>query len=56
MNPAWWIGILALVGGVLGYAMLKWTGWLDVTVGVVVGALIGALIYMRSRSDSRKSD
>jgi uncharacterized membrane protein (UPF0136 family) len=45
MKPAYWIGILALVGGILGYALLKWTTWFDVTIGVVVGALVGALVY-----------
>ena len=45
MKPAYWIGILALAGGILGYLVFKFTGWLDVGVGTVVGMVIGLLIY-----------
>lgn len=49
MQPAVWIGILALGGGLLGYAVSRGTGWFDAGLGVVVGVLIGALIYGRAR-------
>ena len=45
MRPAYWIGALALLGGIVGSVALRWGGWIDVTTGVVVGALIGALVY-----------
>jgi uncharacterized membrane protein (UPF0136 family) len=45
MKPGYWIGILALVGGVLGYVVFKLTGWLDAGVGTVVGVVVGLLIY-----------
>lgn len=43
MKPAYWIGILALAGGILGYATAFVADWSGATIGVVVGALIGAL-------------
>jgi hypothetical protein len=45
MKPAYWIGILALVGAILGYIVFSLTGWLDAGVGTVVGMVIGLLIY-----------
>jgi uncharacterized membrane protein (UPF0136 family) len=47
MKPIYWIPLLALVGGIIGYAVFRTTGWLGATTGVVVGALIGALLYRR---------
>lgn len=46
MKPAYWIGILAIVGGILGYAVSKATTWFGAGIGVVVGILIGALVYL----------
>jgi zinc transporter ZupT len=45
MQPAYWIGIMALVGAIAGYAIFKLTGWLDSGVGTAVGILIGVIIY-----------
>ena len=47
MKPAYWIGIMALVGALLGYAISKWTGWYGAGAGVVVGILVGAIISSR---------
>ncbi len=47
MKPVFWIPLLALLGGLIGYAVLRTTGWLGATIGVVVGILIGALLYGR---------
>ncbi len=38
--------LLALLGGIVGYAVFRTTGWLGATIGVVVGVLIGALLYL----------
>jgi uncharacterized membrane protein (UPF0136 family) len=45
VKPAYWIGLLILAGGIIGYAISQDTGWLD--AGIVVGILIGALIFAR---------
>lgn len=45
MKPAYWIGIMALVGGILGYALFKLTGWFDTGVGTAVGIMVGVVIY-----------
>lgn len=45
MKPGYWIGLLALVGGILGYLVFKLTGWLDAGVGTVVGIVAGLLVY-----------
>ena len=45
MKPAYWIGILALAGAILGYLVFSLTGWLDAGVGTVVGIVIGLLVY-----------
>ncbi len=45
MNPAYWIGILALAGAILGYAIFRTTGWFGAGIGTVVGLLIGAIVY-----------
>jgi len=47
MKPAYWIGILALVGGVIGYATTFVSDWSGVTIGVVAGIVIGAIINAR---------
>lgn len=48
MKPAYWIGLLALVGGLLGYLASRSQGWLEVGTGIVVGMLVGTVIYARS--------
>ena len=47
MKPVYWIPLLALLGGILGYTVFRTTGWLGATTGVIAGALIGALLYSR---------
>lgn len=46
MKPAYWIGIMAVVGGVLGYVIYRWTGWLDSGLGTAIGILVGVIIYV----------
>jgi 4-hydroxybenzoate polyprenyltransferase len=45
MKPAYWIGILTLVGVVLAYTIYQLTGWLDARTWVMFGILVSALIY-----------
>jgi hypothetical protein len=54
MKPEYWIGIMAVVGGIIGYALFKETGWLDAGIGAVVGILIGGIIYNLQKG-TRKS-
>jgi uncharacterized membrane protein (UPF0136 family) len=49
VKPAYWIGLLILAGGIIGYAISQDTGWLDAGIGIVVGILIGALIFARPK-------
>lgn len=44
MKPAYWIGVMALVGAVLTYLLFKESG-----IGAAVGALVGTIIYERLR-------
>jgi hypothetical protein len=45
MKPAYWIGILALLGAIVGYIMFRSTGWLGSGIGTVGGIVIGVLVY-----------
>ncbi len=45
MKPGYWIGILAVAGGVVGYLVFRTTGWLGSGLGIVLGALAGTIIY-----------
>jgi uncharacterized membrane protein (UPF0136 family) len=45
MKPAYWIAILALVGGIIGYAIFRSTDWLGTGLGVVLGILAGTVLY-----------
>jgi zinc transporter ZupT len=47
MKPAYWIGILALVGAIVGYAISQLTGWLGWVTGSVAGFIIGLALYAR---------
>jgi uncharacterized membrane protein (UPF0136 family) len=49
VETACWIGLLALVGGIIGYAISQGSGWLDAGIGIVVGILIGALVFGRPK-------
>lgn len=45
MKPAYWIGILALAGAVVGYIVFQTVGWLGSGLGAVLGILAGVIIY-----------
>lgn len=45
MKPAYWIGILALLGALIGYFFYRSTGWFGSGIGAVIGILLGTLIY-----------
>jgi uncharacterized membrane protein (UPF0136 family) len=49
MKPAYWVGIMALVGGLIGYALSASTGWYGSGIGTIIGILIGTLIYKQLR-------
>lgn len=49
LRPEFWIGILAVVGGLVGFALYRWIGWLGTGTGVVIGILIGTILYTRLR-------
>jgi hypothetical protein len=53
MNPAYWIGILAVTGAVLSYVLFRWTGWFDSGIGTAVGILIGVIIYVRLKEKQK---
>jgi len=55
MKPEYWIGIMAVVGAVIGYALFKWTGWFDTGIGTAIGILVGVVIYTRLK-DEQKSN
>lgn len=44
MKPAYWIGTMAVVGGLIGYALSVSTGWHDAGTGAIIGILVGALV------------
>jgi hypothetical protein len=44
MKRAYWVGILALAGGITGYAFFRSIGWLGTGIGVVLGILLGAVL------------
>ena len=45
MKPAYWIALLALAGGIIGYAIFRSTGWLGTGIGIILGIILGAIIY-----------
>jgi hypothetical protein len=56
MKPAYWIGILALLGAVVGYIVFRSTGWLGSGLGIVAGILVGVLLYnMLTRKTKQQS-
>jgi uncharacterized membrane-anchored protein YhcB (DUF1043 family) len=56
MRPEYWIGIMAVVGAIIGYAIFRQTGWLGTGIGIVIGILIGVVIYagLKNRQKSTK--
>lgn len=42
MKPGYWIGFLALLGAVIGYAFSDWVG---TGLGLVVGLIAGVVVY-----------
>lgn len=53
MKPEYWIGIMALIGAVIGYALFRLTGWLDTGIGTAVGILIGVVIYANLKNKQK---
>ncbi len=51
MKPGYWIVVMALVGGIIGYAIFKVTGWLGVITGIVIGTLIYTILKGKQRGD-----
>lgn len=49
MKPEYWIGIMALVGAIMSYALFKTIGWFDTGLGTAVGILIGVIIYANQK-------
>lgn len=45
MKPAYWIGILALLGAIIGYAIFHSTGWLGSGIRGSIGLMIGVYVY-----------
>ena len=39
------IGILALLGAIVGYAVFRSTGWLGTSAGLLAGLVVGLAIY-----------
>lgn len=50
MKPAYWIGLMAVVGALAGYVVFKGTGWVDASMGAVIGIMIGVLMYSRQKA------
>ena len=55
MKPAYWIGILALVGALIGYALSATTGWYGAGFGAIIGGVIGTLIYGQLRERVKRA-
>jgi len=55
MKPAYWIGIMAIAGGLIGYAVSASTGWFGTGIGTIVGILIGTLIYVQLRDRQKRA-
>lgn len=51
MKPVYWIGIMALAGAILSYALNRLAGmdWLDTGMGTAIGILVGVIIYEKER-------
>ncbi len=45
MKPAYWIGVMAVIGAMLGYILFRSTGWFGTGIGTVLGILVGVIIY-----------
>jgi len=55
MKPAYWIGIMAIVGGLIGYAVSASTGWYGAGIGTILGILVGSLIYGQLRDRQKRA-
>jgi Co/Zn/Cd efflux system component len=51
MKPAYWIGIMAIVGALLALLLNRLLGWswLDPVIGTVAGVIIGVIIFERMK-------
>lgn len=54
MKPAYWIGILALLGAIIGYALNRFTGWYGAASGAVIGIVAGVIIYSAKTKKSNQ--
>jgi uncharacterized membrane protein (UPF0136 family) len=55
MKPIYWIPLLAVIGGLFGYFLLRTTGWSSTSIGVIVGVIIGTIIYAMKTRQSKES-
>ena len=55
MKPAYCIGIMAVVGGLVGYALSAATGWYGAGIGTIIGILIGTLIHVQLRDRQKRA-
>ncbi len=54
MKPEYWLGIGALAGAVIGFALNSLVDWLDITTGMITGLLVGAIIYNEAVRRSKR--
>jgi|ADurb_Oil_03_Slu_FD_contig_21_2420882_length_215_multi_4_in_0_out_0_1 F0F1-type ATP synthase assembly protein I len=53
MKPAYWIGILALLGAIVGYAIDKFVGWYGAIPGAVIGLIAGVIVYFLQKGKKK---
>jgi len=47
---------MAVVGGLIGYAVSASTGWYGTGIGTIIGILIGTLIYAQLRDRQKHTE
>jgi hypothetical protein len=47
---------MAVVGGLIGYALSISTGWYGTGIGTIIGILIGTLIYAQLRVRRKRAE
>ena len=47
MKPGYLIGILAVLGGIVGYIVFRSSEWYGIGIGMVVGILVGVVVADR---------
>ncbi len=53
MKPAYWIGVMAVVGAMIGYILSTSTGWFGTGIGTVLGILVGVIVYTRLKDKQK---